>query len=102
MFAGHVGVGLAIARVERQINPGVFITAALLLDLVLWLLVLLGWESVSIPADFSNTHQPDFVFPYSHGLLATVIWAVAADGAVVIGYAALREAKWRAAALDRL
>jgi hypothetical protein len=46
---------------------GVLAAAALLLDVVLWLLVLIGWESVTIPADFAGTHQPVFVFPYSHG-----------------------------------
>ena len=68
MFAGHVGAGLAIAGAERRLNVGVFIAAALLLDLVLWVFVLLGWESVAIPADFAHTHQAAFVFPYSHGL----------------------------------
>ena len=42
MFAGHVGAALAIGRAERRVNIGVFITASLLLDLFLWLLVLLG------------------------------------------------------------
>jgi len=64
-------------------NVGVFITAALLLDFVLWLLVLLGWESVTIPANFANTHQPDFIFPYSHSLLASVLWSALAGA---IGY----------------
>jgi hypothetical protein len=68
MFAGHVGVALAIGRAERRINVGVFIASALFLDLVFWLFVLLGWEFVSIPANFSSTHQCDFIFPYSHGL----------------------------------
>jgi hypothetical protein len=44
MFAGHVGAGLAIALAERRVNVGVVIAAALLLDLLLWLFVLLGWE----------------------------------------------------------
>ena len=99
MFAGHIGAGLAIARVERRVNVGAFIAAALLLDLVLWLFVLLGWESVTIPADFTATHQPAFVFPYSHGLLASLAWsAIAAVGASV-GYARLQAARWHVAAL---
>ena len=53
MFAGHIGAGLAIGRADRRINVGVLISAALLLDAVLWLFILLGWESVSIPADFA-------------------------------------------------
>lgn len=75
MFAGHIGVALVAARVEPRVNVGVLAGASLLLDVVLWLFILLGLESVVIPADFPHTHQPEFVFPYSHGLLASVIWS---------------------------
>jgi hypothetical protein len=44
MLAGHVGVALAIGRIERRVNVGVFVTAALLLDIWLWLFILLGWN----------------------------------------------------------
>jgi hypothetical protein len=98
MFAGHVGAALAIGRAERRVNVGVFIAAALLLDVVLWLLVLLGWESAVIPHDFARTHQAKFEFPYSHGLLASLVWsAMAAAG--FIGYARRQAARSRAAAL---
>lgn len=93
MFAGHIGAALAIGRAARDINVGVLITAALLLDLLLWLFVLLGLESVTIPADFTRTHQPAFVFPYSHGLLASVVWSAAA---AAVAHMRMR---WRAAAL---
>jgi hypothetical protein len=99
MFAGHVGAALAIGRAERRVNVGVFIVAALLLDLVLWLFVLLGWESVFIPANFASTHQPEFVFPYSHGLPASLAWSAIAGIAGFIWYARLHAARWRAAAL---
>ena len=72
MFAGHVGAAMAIGRAQRRVNVGVFIGAALLLDTVLWVLVLAGWESVSIPANFARTHQPEFVFPYSASSLLTI------------------------------
>lgn len=89
MFAGHLGVALAIGRAEPRVNLGVLAGAALLLDVILWLLVLIGWESVTIPADFPRTHQPIFVFPYSHGLLAAAAWSVLA-GAVTLAVAARR------------
>lgn len=79
MFAGHVGAGLMLGRAARGVNPGAFIVAALLPDLLLWFFVLVGWESVSIPADFAHTHQAAFVFPLSHGLLAVAGWSVAAS-----------------------
>ena len=99
MFAGHVGAALAIGRAERRVNIGAFVAAALLLDLVLWLFVLLGWESVTITADFASTHQPEFVFPYSHGLLSSLLWSALA-GAVAFAWSArLGITPWRVAVL---
>ncbi len=88
MFAGHIGAALALGRAERQVNVGLFVVAALLLDVVLWVLVLLGRESVAIPADFARTHQPEFVFPFSHGLAAAAAWS--ALGAIVAWIACAR------------
>jgi hypothetical protein len=99
MFAGHIGAALVIGRVERRVNVGIFITAALLLDFLLWLLVLIGWETVAIPSNFANTHQPDFVFPYSHSLVASLAWSVIAGAVGFAGCARLRKARWRAASL---
>ncbi len=99
MFAGHIGAGMAIARAERRVNVGVFVLAAVLLDVVLWLLVLLGWESVTIPANFQSTHQTEFVFPWSHGLLASVAWSVLAGAAIYYGYPGLNRDRLRAAGL---
>jgi hypothetical protein len=84
MFAGDIGAALAIGRAERRVNVGVFVAAALLLDVLLWLFVLLGWESVVIPADFANRHQPEFVFPYSHGLLSALGWSLLAAAATFV------------------
>jgi hypothetical protein len=86
MFAGHIGVALAAARVEPRVNVGLLITAALLLDLLLWFFVLLGWESVVIPPTFAQTHQPEFVFPYSHGLLASAAWSALAGAFALLLY----------------
>jgi hypothetical protein len=99
MFAGHVGAALVIGRAERRVNVGIFIAAALLLDVVLWLFVLLGWESVGIPANFGSTHQPEFTFPYSHGLVASIAWSGFAAGFAFVAFARLEAAKSRAAAL---
>jgi uncharacterized membrane protein len=78
MFAGHVGAALAIGRADRRIGAGTLVFAALALDFLLWLFILLGWESAAIPADFERTHQPLFDFPLSHGLAASLGWAVLA------------------------
>lgn len=95
MLAGHIGVALAIGRVERRVNVGVFFAAALLLDLLLWLFILLGLESVSIPPDFETTRQVEFVFPYSHGLLSAAIWSIAAGVLGFWVYPRPQQQRWR-------
>jgi hypothetical protein len=99
MFAGHIGAALAIGRMERRINVGAFVLAALLLDVLLWFFVLVGMESVTIPSDYTTTHQLEFVFPYSHGLLASIAWSALAAVAVILWFPRLKEMKLRAAAL---
>jgi hypothetical protein len=82
------------------VNLGVFVAAALLLDARLWAFVLLGWESVRIPPEFAATHQPHFVFPWSHGLFAAAGWAVLAGGlAFVAASRSIRPALLVAAAV---
>jgi hypothetical protein len=85
MFAGHLGAALAVARADRRVNVGTFVLAAMLLDVLLWLFVLLRWESAAIPGDFPIRHQAQYVFPYSHGLAATLGWA-ALLGATVVAW----------------
>lgn len=53
MLAGHIGAGLAIGRLERRVNVGMFIAAALLLDFALWPFILLGWEYAN-----AGLHRP--------------------------------------------
>ncbi len=89
---------MAIGRAERGVNVGVFIAAAFLLDIVLWIFVLLGLESVTIPANFARTHQAQFVFPYSHGLLASVAWSALAGVVGLVVYSRLQTSR-RAAVL---
>lgn len=99
MFAGHIGAGLAIGSVERRINVGVFIFAAVLIDFLLWLFVLFGWESVIIPINYTTTHQPEFVFPFSHGLPACIAWSALAGAAASLCNPRLEKTRFRAAAL---
>ncbi|NTW57741.1 MAG: hypothetical protein HGB21_10620 [Nitrospirae bacterium] len=102
MFAGHLGAALAIGRAEQRINIGAFVFASLLIDFALWLFVLLGWESVTIPADYASTHQPEFVFSYSHSLLAIIAWSASAGIVTFLWYPHLKGPKLRAAAFVAL
>lgn len=94
MFAGHIGIAFAAARLEPRVSLGTLTVASLLLDILLWLFVLVGWESVSFPSTFSMTHQPEFVFPYSHGVLAGAGWSAVAG---LLALALRREGRSRSA-----
>lgn len=94
-----MGAALAIGRAERRINVGTFVFAALLLDVALWIFVLLGWESATIPANFARTHQSEFVFPYSHGLLSAIGWSVFAGAVIVMANPHLNDRRLRCAVL---
>lgn len=86
MFAGHLAAGLVLKKMERRINLGWLFFAALFHDFLLGILVLLGLEQIHIPADFAQTHYLTFTFPYSHGLVASIVWSALAFG---ITYAVL-------------
>ncbi|PWT87529.1 MAG: hypothetical protein C5B54_12225 [Acidobacteria bacterium] len=75
MFIGHIGVGLALKKAEWECNVAWFVAGALFLDLVLWLLVLLRMETVYIPQNFTQIHYLTFNFPYSHSLVASLLWS---------------------------
>lgn len=78
MFVGHLGAGLAARAVARDINLGAAVAAALLLDAILWLAVLAGWERMIIPPDYAQKHFLLFDFPFSHSLVAALLWAMLA------------------------
>lgn len=76
MGIGHVAVGLALKRADYRINVGWLIFAALLPDFLLGCFVLAGLEGYAVPVDYPSRHYFLFTFPWSHGLLAGVAWAV--------------------------
>ena len=91
MGIGHVAVGLALKRADRRINAGWLIFAALLPDFLLGWFVLAGLESYASPQDYPSVHYLLFTFPWSHGLLADVVWAAIA-GVAAWGLARRRTA----------
>jgi hypothetical protein len=75
MFVGHLGAGLAAKRLAPEIGLGVLFLAAMGLDGLLWVFVLLGLEAVHAPPGLAGARYLTFTFPYSHGLVASVAWS---------------------------
>ena len=75
MGVGHLAVGLMLKRVTPGINLGFLFFATLLSDFLLGVFYWLGLEQASIPAHYENAHSVAFSFPYSHGLLASLLWS---------------------------
>ena len=76
MFIGHFAVGFASKRLAPQTSLGTLIAAAVMLDLLWPVFVLLGWEQVRIePGNTAFTPLNFISYPISHSLLAAIGWA---------------------------
>jgi hypothetical protein len=75
MGVGHVALALGASRAAPRLNAGWLVFAALLSDFLLGIFAALGLEHATAPADYATRHYLLFTFPYSHGLLALLLWA---------------------------
>ncbi len=77
MFIGHYGVAFTLKKWDTSLSMGLYFLATMLLDIILPILLLLGVESLEINPEANATVPLEFTFyPFSHGLLATFIWAL--------------------------
>lgn len=97
MFVGHLGAGLMMKATDRRVNLGLLFFAAMLLDLLLGLFTLAGLETMIVPPDFAVRHYLQFIFPYSHGLAASLLWSLLAFGITWAATKAWRIHRGRAA-----
>jgi membrane-bound metal-dependent hydrolase YbcI (DUF457 family) len=82
MFIGHYAVGFAAKKAAPRTSLGWPVGAALLLDLLWPLFLLLGWEEVRVARGATPFLNLDFVsYPISHSLATTIGWALAAGAA---------------------
>jgi membrane-bound metal-dependent hydrolase YbcI (DUF457 family) len=79
MFLGHYGVALAAKRVAPRVSLGVLVAAAQLADLVWPVTLLLGVERIRInPTDNPFLNIAFESYPWTHSLLAAVVWGTLA------------------------
>jgi hypothetical protein len=94
MFLGHFGLGFGAKRVAPQPSLGALFAAAELADLLWPSLLLLGIERVAVAPGATVMTPLDFErYPYSHSLVALILWG-AIFGAV---YAIVRRSRTLAA-----
>lgn len=81
MLLGHYAVAFAAKRVSPRLNLGTAIAAAQLLDELWPVFMLLGLEHVRVVPGLMAASPFDFVsYPYTHSLLAAVLWGILAGG----------------------
>lgn len=77
MFIGHYGLALGSKRLVPTVSLGALFLACQFADLLWPTLVLLGVERFTIAPGITKASPLDFrYYPYSHGLLALVVWGV--------------------------
>ena len=87
MFIGHFALGFGAKRLNPAVSLGTLFLACQLADLIWPTLVLLGIERLAIDPGNTAFTPLDFIsYPYSHSLLALVIWGLLFGGicAVVV------------------
>lgn len=76
MFIGHLAVGFAAKRVAPRIDLGLLMAASVAVDIVYFVLLLMGWEDMRIAPGLTAYSPLAFDrYPFSHSLLGAVGWS---------------------------
>jgi len=76
MFVGHYSVAFAVGTEQNKIPLWVLFVAVQFLDYIWATLVLLGIEKLRVIKGFTAGSMLDSYFhPYSHSLIAAVLWS---------------------------
>jgi hypothetical protein len=82
MFVGHYGASYAIRAARPAIPLWLLFIAVQLIDVVWALLVLVGIEKARIVPGITASNPFDLYYmPYTHSLVAAIVWAMAATAA---------------------
>ncbi|MBI1846791.1 MAG: hypothetical protein HYR86_07445 [Candidatus Rokubacteria bacterium] len=95
MFVGHYSAAFAARAVDRDVPLWHLFVAVQLVDVAWAALVLLGIEKVRVVPGITRSNPLDLYYmPYTHSLVAAVLWSLAAAAGyrLVRGAAATRRA----------
>jgi hypothetical protein len=78
VFIGHFAVGFAAKRASPRASLGTYVAAALFLDILWPVFLLVGIEQVRVVPGITAFSPFDFVYyPWSHSLVMAIVWSVA-------------------------
>ena len=78
MFVGHYAVSFALKAIDKKTSLGVLFLAVQFVDLLFFPLALLGIEKFTIIENYTeSTHFKLDFMPYSHSLMAVLLWSFA-------------------------
>ena len=76
MFVGHYAASLALKKIEPRTSLGTLFLAVQFVDILFFPFVMLGIERLNLIENFTQSTHFELVYmPYTHSLLATVLWA---------------------------
>lgn len=76
MFIGHYAAGFALKAVEKKTSLGMLFIAVQLIDFLFFIFVYIGLEKYNLVEHFTAVNHYDLYYmPYTHGLLASFLWA---------------------------
>ncbi|MET0637667.1 MAG: hypothetical protein ABWZ25_16680 [Chitinophagaceae bacterium] len=77
MFIGHFGLSFAAKKAAPKVSLGTLFIATMFVDIVWPFLLLFNIEKVAIVPGYTQSNALEFLyFPYTHSLLAGIIWGV--------------------------
>jgi hypothetical protein len=93
MFIAHLGVGLAGKRLAPRASLGVLLIACQALDILCGLFMVTGIEHMKVTPGITKVTPLEFVsYPWSHGLLMSLVWSALAAAAALRFYRERRAA----------
>ncbi|GAA0872419.1 hypothetical protein GCM10009117_15660 [Gangjinia marincola] len=89
MFVGHYAAAFALKGKQPKASLGLLFIAVQFVDILFFPFAVLGIEKLVFVEDFTAVNDFVMTFPYTHGLLGSLIWGVIFG----VGYILLNKSK---------